>query len=195
MQKQERKEFENEQAVIELFNLTGNPVNRGWWDASIVIGGKTYYGELKAHGVTKRSPSFSVTDRLSHEGVAAWRDRLDWWLFSTHVPNCRPGPDDEHYLVFTDEMEPLFEKWGHQIDYGGRTRAGKTELDYFNQLALEHIPKELYENNKPFRTRMEFALERAAKNKANAPLKWVRELGRQIKCTSDITTAFKKKYL
>jgi hypothetical protein len=186
------KENPREQAQLKLFKLTPNPVERAKeWDASIIIDGVEYYGEVKS--MKSDLTAISVTDRLSYAGIDSWDLHRDFWFFSKYDPNKLPLRSSEHLLVFRSEMQVQYELCRQQIARPGRTRMGGEELEEFRKEVEELFPADRYSNNPERKERIDYMLERASWSKAAFNWSLMSQLGRNVKTPKNFVEAFQQK--
>ena len=176
---------ENQQ--IKIFGLKARPgrSNKSTPDADLICETFECAVELKTSDIARKSVSTArgVTINKIDEGR-----KVPIWIFSQYEkPNQLTG---EHYVLFPEQMEPLYKKLEDKIQKGTKTLAG---LDDWKQARKILTAGKL---NKSVLSKLDYAINHKAVALNDPKISWsyVAKNGTKIKTAEELRKVTKRYY-
>lgn len=122
---------ENEQIrIFDLLPRLGRS-NKYIPDADLSIGDKKYPVELKTSDIAKKQ--ISTARGVTFKKIDEWRN-VPIWIFSQYEkPNNLTG---EHYVLFPEQMEPIYKKLENNIRTGTKTLLGLNDWEKAKKILI-----------------------------------------------------------
>ena len=176
---------ENQQ--IEIFDLKARlgRSNKYTPDADLICDSLTCAVELKTSDVVRKA--VSTARGVTIKKIDEWR-KVPIWIFSQYEkPNRLTG---EHYVLFVEQMEPVYKRLEEKIQKGSKTLAG---LDDWKQARKILTAGKL---NKSVLNKLDYAINHKAVALNDPKISWgyVVKNGTKIKTAEELRKIVKRYY-